>query len=556
LKGRGGLRHGPVHWSANFDEIQDFEHDIRGPFEGRGFMSDADFETGSRDTPLGDAKATISPELDALAAYVTSLERVTKSPFRNPDGSFTADALLGATLFHSGALGCAECHGGVEFTDSGAFDFSLKDVGTLGAGSGGRLGEALTGIDTPTLKGLWETAPYFHDGSADDLTAVLTTRNPANLHGNTSQLSAAEIAQLARYLLELEETDANCLTGGPFDLPSEPAPADGAEGFCSTPTLSWKAVPGAASYDVYFSTASEASAGLPGFHASVDTNELEIFELEVETTYLWRVDALSASCASRGDVWSFTTRAQPTIDLVTGLSRYTTGTLSTGGTFYSDRDYVISSMPQELEGSLAIITANDDKAAVSPAWIVFTLLEQANVYVAYDGRAAAIPEWLREFTSTGETIETTDAPLDLYVKEFDPGLIALGGNLAFGAVGAGSNYAVLVAPTAATGSASIRCGDEVPFVRADANGDGGINIADPSFVANFVFGVGAATTPPCLDAADANGDGAVNIADPAFIANFVFGIAPATPPPSPGPSCGTATAVIGCDTPPDACQTP
>jgi hypothetical protein len=28
-----------VHWTANFDEIQDFEHDIRNAFLGTGFMT-------------------------------------------------------------------------------------------------------------------------------------------------------------------------------------------------------------------------------------------------------------------------------------------------------------------------------------------------------------------------------------------------------------------------------------------------------------------------------------------------------------------------------------
>ena len=38
LRGRSGVGHGNVHWSGNFDEIQDFEHDIRGPFGGIGFL--------------------------------------------------------------------------------------------------------------------------------------------------------------------------------------------------------------------------------------------------------------------------------------------------------------------------------------------------------------------------------------------------------------------------------------------------------------------------------------------------------------------------------------
>ena len=39
LRGRAGTAHGNVHWTANFDEIQDFEHDIRGPFGGDGFLN-------------------------------------------------------------------------------------------------------------------------------------------------------------------------------------------------------------------------------------------------------------------------------------------------------------------------------------------------------------------------------------------------------------------------------------------------------------------------------------------------------------------------------------
>ena len=36
--GRAGTGQGNVHWTANFDEIQDFEHDMRGPFGGTGFL--------------------------------------------------------------------------------------------------------------------------------------------------------------------------------------------------------------------------------------------------------------------------------------------------------------------------------------------------------------------------------------------------------------------------------------------------------------------------------------------------------------------------------------
>lgn len=201
LLGRRGVGHGPVHWSGNFDEIQDFENPIRTHQAGLGFMSPEDFAVGSRSDPLGDAKAGVSPELDALAAYVTSLDRIPPSPWRNSDGTLTADGAAGRELFLD--LGCDDCHSGPDFTDSALNN--LHDVGTLTELSGGRLGEELVGIDTPTLLGVWQTPPYLHDGSAPTLQDVLITRNPDGLHGDTASLSAEQLDQLVSYLQQLDQ---------------------------------------------------------------------------------------------------------------------------------------------------------------------------------------------------------------------------------------------------------------------------------------------------------------------------------------------------------------
>jgi len=201
LLGRRGMGHGPVHWSGNFDEIQDFENPIRAHQAGLGFMSLADFESGTRSDPLGDPKAGVSPDLDALAAYVGSLDRIPRSPHRNADGSLTTDGAAGRTLFLE--LSCDECHAGDDFTDS-ALD-NLHDVGTLSALSGGRLGAELVGIDTPTLLGVWQTAPYLHDGSAPTLRDVLTTRNPDGAHGDTASLTETELDQLVSYLEQIDQ---------------------------------------------------------------------------------------------------------------------------------------------------------------------------------------------------------------------------------------------------------------------------------------------------------------------------------------------------------------
>ena len=208
MLGHAGTGDGPVHWSANFDEIQDFEHDMRNAFEGTGLIDDAVFNQGTRNTPLGDEKAGSSADLDALAAYVTSLSVNPKSPFRNPDGGLNAAALRGKARFESAALGCTTCHAGPRLTDSrwlAPGQPLLHNVGTFGPGSGQRLGLGpLPGLDTPTLHGLWSSAPYLHDGSAETLREVITERNVADRHGRTSQLLPADIDDLEAYLLSLD----------------------------------------------------------------------------------------------------------------------------------------------------------------------------------------------------------------------------------------------------------------------------------------------------------------------------------------------------------------
>ena len=64
----------------NFDEIQDFEGQIRNLAGGTGLMSDMDFFAGTRSAPLGDPKAGFSADLDALAAYVASLNEYREQP--------------------------------------------------------------------------------------------------------------------------------------------------------------------------------------------------------------------------------------------------------------------------------------------------------------------------------------------------------------------------------------------------------------------------------------------------------------------------------------------
>jgi YVTN family beta-propeller protein len=202
---RGAQGEGRVHWSANFDEIQDFERDIRESFLGSGFMSDTEYNSrmganGIYDS-LGKPAAGASADLDALAAYVTSFDKVPRSPFRNPDGSFTAAALEGRKIFQS--AGCAQCHSGPDLTDSS--QGMLHDVGTILTTSGMRLDGPLTGIDTPSLKGVWQSAPYLHDGRAATLMEIFTTYITNDKMGKTSDLTPTQLGQLVEYLQELDD---------------------------------------------------------------------------------------------------------------------------------------------------------------------------------------------------------------------------------------------------------------------------------------------------------------------------------------------------------------
>jgi DNA-binding beta-propeller fold protein YncE len=215
LLGRRGTKQGRVNWTATLDEVQDFEHQIRDLFKGRGFLPDEVFHSGTNDQPLGAAKAGLSPELDALAAYVSSLDHVNPSPFRNSDGTLTSDALAGRKTFER--LGCNSCHAGPELTDSSRN--LLHDVGTITPLSGKRAGETLLGFDTPTLLGVWETAPYLHDGSAPTLRDVLTTKNRDDLHGYVSSLSPLALDQLIAYLEQLDGDVA--VRQLPFDPPAK-----------------------------------------------------------------------------------------------------------------------------------------------------------------------------------------------------------------------------------------------------------------------------------------------------------------------------------------------
>lgn len=132
----------------------------------------------------------VRPEADAAAidAYLRSLEPLPDP--RAEDQDLIARARRGKLVFEK--AGCRECHPAPLYTSLGSYD--------VGTGIGCRAGQA---FDTPTLVELWRTAPYLHDGRATTLEEVLTTFNPEDRHGKTSNLTETEIDDLTAFLLSL-----------------------------------------------------------------------------------------------------------------------------------------------------------------------------------------------------------------------------------------------------------------------------------------------------------------------------------------------------------------
>jgi len=129
-------------------------------------------------------------DLNAVRAYLRSMEPEASPHLVN--GQLSPKAHKGKQIFEDPAVGCSACHPAPLFT-------SLKsyNVGTRSAL------DRSDAFDTPTCVELWRTGPYLHDGSAVTLKDVVTTKNPNNQHGRTSQLSPDDLDALVEYLLSL-----------------------------------------------------------------------------------------------------------------------------------------------------------------------------------------------------------------------------------------------------------------------------------------------------------------------------------------------------------------
>jgi mono/diheme cytochrome c family protein len=114
----------------------------------------------------------VTPKLAALLEYQLSLR--TPQPAA---GSFDRDAAKRGKRLFRDAAGCAVCHQSSNFTDvlSGPARTEpfLHDPAEVGMDPAYAARTATGKYRTTPLRGLWQHPPYFHDGSAPDLLAVV-----------------------------------------------------------------------------------------------------------------------------------------------------------------------------------------------------------------------------------------------------------------------------------------------------------------------------------------------------------------------------------------------
>ena len=164
-----------------------------GQMGGQGSFSDPRIGLTIQQTP-----DLVTPKLGALLDYQESLK--TPAP---PTGSFDRHAAERGGQIFRGAGQCASCHRGSTFTD--VLEGPSRNAPVLHApsevGMDGRYAaRSATGMyRTTPLRALWQHAPYFHDGSAPDLLAVVNHYDRLF----DLRLTAAQKADLVEYLKSL-----------------------------------------------------------------------------------------------------------------------------------------------------------------------------------------------------------------------------------------------------------------------------------------------------------------------------------------------------------------
>jgi mono/diheme cytochrome c family protein len=136
----------------------------------------------------------VTDKLPALQAYQLSLAAPSA-----PAGSFDPAAAARGKLVFEGAGRCASCHSGATFTDANERLHPPSDSMAEPESPSYASRSATKMYRTTPLAGVWQHAPYFHDGSAATLEDAVTAYDTRLSLG----LTPAQVADLAQYLKSL-----------------------------------------------------------------------------------------------------------------------------------------------------------------------------------------------------------------------------------------------------------------------------------------------------------------------------------------------------------------
>lgn len=136
----------------------------------------------------------VSARLPALQAYQLSLGAPPA-----PAGSFDAAAAARGRQVFEGAGQCAGCHAGPLYTDANSTLHPPADSMAEPQTPSYAARSASKRYRSTPLKGAWQHAPYFHDGSAATLEDVVRTYDRKRSLG----LTPAQVDDLAQYLKSL-----------------------------------------------------------------------------------------------------------------------------------------------------------------------------------------------------------------------------------------------------------------------------------------------------------------------------------------------------------------
>ena len=179
------------------DEVKNETYTAEGPISywnayvaitqmhGQGSFSDPRLGIDIRQSP-----DLVTPQLAALRSYQHSLP----AP-QPPAGSFDAAAAeRGSAIFNKT---CATCHVGASGTDNNSG--KLHAPGETGVDGAYAARTAAKAYRTTPLRGLWQHPPYFHDGSAPTLAAVVAHYNRVR----SLELTAEQQRDLVEFLKTL-----------------------------------------------------------------------------------------------------------------------------------------------------------------------------------------------------------------------------------------------------------------------------------------------------------------------------------------------------------------